>query len=65
MYPIFRKPQSERLPTTAKHPSQNNHIASQRSVTTSAGDEGVESVASDDDANLEKNGPAKVKKGSS
>ncbi|KAJ9522872.1 hypothetical protein QJQ45_023657 [Haematococcus lacustris] len=67
MYPIFRKPQSGRLPTTAEHPSQNNHIASQRSVTTSADDEGVESVASDDDADLEKNGPAKskVKKGSS
>ncbi|GFH20753.1 hypothetical protein HaLaN_17927 [Haematococcus lacustris] len=43
MYPIFRKPQSGRLPTTAEHPSQNNHIASQRSVTTSADDEGVES----------------------
>ncbi|KAL6762292.1 hypothetical protein V8C86DRAFT_2519568 [Haematococcus lacustris] len=67
MYPIFRKPQSGRLPTTAEHPSQYNHIASQRSVTTSADDEGVESVASDDDADLEKNGPAKskVKKGSS
>ncbi|KAJ9507013.1 hypothetical protein QJQ45_003625 [Haematococcus lacustris] len=50
MYPIFRKPQSGRLPTTAEHPSQYNHIASQRSVTTSADDEGVES---------------KVKKGSS
>ncbi|KAJ9517979.1 hypothetical protein QJQ45_004350 [Haematococcus lacustris] len=42
MYPIFRKPRSGRLPTTAEHPSQNNHIASQRSVTTSADDEGVE-----------------------
>ncbi|GFH08284.1 hypothetical protein HaLaN_03220, partial [Haematococcus lacustris] len=52
---IFRKPQSGRLPTTTEHPSQNNHIASQRSVTTSADDEGVESVASDDDADLEKN----------
>ncbi|GFH14845.1 hypothetical protein HaLaN_10970 [Haematococcus lacustris] len=67
MYPIFRKPRSGRLPTTAEHPSQNNHIASQRSVTTSADDEGVESVASDDDADLEKNGSrlSKVKKGSS
>ncbi|GFH16606.1 hypothetical protein HaLaN_13054, partial [Haematococcus lacustris] len=52
MYPIFRKPQSRRLPTTAEHPSQNNHIASQRSVTTSADNEGVESVASDDDADF-------------
>ncbi|GFH30903.1 hypothetical protein HaLaN_29837 [Haematococcus lacustris] len=42
MYPIFRKPRSGRLPTTAEHPSLNNHIASQRSVTASADDEGVE-----------------------
>ncbi|KAJ9510315.1 hypothetical protein QJQ45_015769 [Haematococcus lacustris] len=42
MYPIFRKPRSGRLLTTSEHPSQNNHIASQRSVATSADDEGVE-----------------------
>ncbi|KAJ9520854.1 hypothetical protein QJQ45_014047 [Haematococcus lacustris] len=50
MYPIFREPRSGRLPTTAEHPSRNNHIATQRSVTTCADDEGVKS---------------KVKKGSS
>ncbi|GFH25979.1 hypothetical protein HaLaN_24041, partial [Haematococcus lacustris] len=60
MYPTFRKPRSGRLPTTAEHPSQINLIASQRSVTTSADDEGVESVASDDDADLEKDVPTKV-----